>query len=67
MMIDTTEFNILVWVRMTVTFTEGHKPTRNWELVQLFCCKMAWSSENFRKLDFMRELTGKKSCKYLQM
>ena len=39
-MIDTTELYILIPVRMTLFFTQGHRVTRKLRLVQPLCCKV---------------------------
>ena len=46
---------------MTFIFIEGHRVTGNQELVQSFCCK---STQMFVMVDYVREMTAKKSCKY---
>ena len=43
-MLDTTKFYILVPVRLTLTFTQGHRVARKLELLQLCCCKATGNS-----------------------
>ena len=47
MMISTTKLCIVMPVCITLTFTQSQNVTRKHELVQLFCYKVAWSSQNF--------------------
>ena len=44
MMIDRTKLYILIPVSMTLTIILSHMVTRKLQLVQSFCCKVAWSS-----------------------
>ena len=46
MVLSTTELNSLIPVWMTFMFTQDHRVMGNLELVQSFCCKVAWSSSN---------------------
>ena len=51
-----------VW--MTLTLTQGHRVTRRLELVLIFCCKVALSSPTYAMVDYVGEITSKKTCKY---
>ena len=43
---DTTKLYILIPVKVTLTFSQGHS-VRKQLLVQIFCCRVAWSSPDF--------------------
>ena len=44
--INTTKFYSLIPVWMTLMFTQGHRIMGKLELVQSFCCKVAWRNSN---------------------
>ena len=48
-----------VW--MTFTFTDDHRVTRKLQLVQSFCCKVAWSDpfQLFAMADYVKVMTSK--------
>ena len=46
LILDTAKLYSLILVWKTVMFTEGHRVRRKVELVQSFCCKVAWISSN---------------------
>ena len=45
-LLNTAKVYSLISVWMTLMFTQGHWATGKLELVQAFCCKVAWSSSN---------------------
>ena len=58
---------------MTLMFTQGHRVQGKVELVQSLYCRIACShcmvelheaAQMFVKVDYVREMTVKKSCKY---
>ena len=57
----------LISVSMTFTFCLGHRFRRKIKLVQTFCCKVIWSSQNFAMVDYAKKMTAKKSCKHEEL
>ena len=64
-MLDTTKVNSLIPVWMTLMFTQGYRVVGKLELVQSFCCKVAWNNSNVGDgWHWLCEMNVKKSCKY---
>ena len=56
---------ILIPVRMTLTFTQGHRVARKLELVQSFCCNVVYEgTQIFAVVDHVHGETARKGCKY---
>ena len=62
-LLNTIRLYSLIPVWMTLMFTDDHRVTGQLELVQSFCCKVAWSDSDVRDY-WLKEMTVKKSCKY---
>ena len=63
LMLSATKLYSLVPDWMTMMFTQGHMVMGKLELGQSFCCKVAWSNSNLM-VDYVKEMTVKKFCKY---
>ena len=64
-MLDTTKPYSLIPVWIILAFTQGQKLVRRHELVQSYCCKIAWRIPIFfPMIDYARVKDAKKSCKY---
>ena len=46
---------------MTLTFTQGHRVTRNLKLVKSVCCRVG---QAFAVVNHVREMTSEKTCKH---
>ena len=66
MMLNTLKLYSLipVWMALIFTFQLTGLQERKLELVQSSSCKVAWSNWSVRGVDFVREMTVKKCCKY---
>ena len=62
MRLDTCKLYSLIPVRMTLMFSQGHRVTGKVELVQSFCCELHEATQIFMMIDYVREMTVKKSC-----
>ena len=63
MTLNTSSLFSLIPVWMTLMFTQGGSVMGKVELVQSFCCKVAWSNSDVHD-DYVGKVTVKKSCKW---
>ena len=61
---DTAKFYSPTIIWMNLNVTQGHRIMRKAELVQSFCCKWHEVAHTFARVDYVRQMSSKKSCNY---